>query len=113
MLAFKTILADTDEIETLVFDEIDTGVSGSVANKVGDKIKEISNDSQTIVITHLAQVAAKGDCHYLVSKNDINGTTVSNIKIIDGDAVVYEIARMISGENVTEQALSLARELIM
>ena len=91
----------------------DTGVSGSVANKVGDKIKEISNDSQTIVITHLAQVAAKGDCHYLVSKNDINGTTVSNIKIIDGDAVVYEIARMISGENVTEQALSLARELIM
>lgn len=113
MLALKALFNRLSPYDVIIFDEIDTGVSGSVANKVGDKIKEISNDSQTIVITHLAQVAAKGDCHYLVSKNDINGTTVSNIKIIDGDAVVYEIARMISGENVTEQALSLARELIM
>lgn len=112
MLALKALFNKLSPYDVIVFDEIDTGVSGSVANKVGDKIKEISKDSQTIVITHLAQVAAKGDCHYLVSKKDVNGTTVSNIKLISGEAVTYEIARMISGENVTNQALSLAKELI-
>lgn len=113
MLALKSLFNKLRPYDTIVFDEIDTGISGKIASMVGTKIKEVSKMSQTIVITHLPQVACKGKHHYLVSKGlNENEVTVSNIHKIFDDDVVYEIAKMLSGENVTESALMTTRELL-
>lgn len=112
MLALKTLFNRLSPYATIVFDEIDVGISGSVAAKVGVKIREVANDSQTLVITHLPQVAAQGEHHYLVAKKEAGEATVSEIVPIAGEAVVYEIARMMSGDTVTPGALEAARGLI-
>lgn len=110
MLAIKTVLADVDNVETLVFDEIDTGISGVAANRVADKLKKIAKKHQVLCITHLAVIAAKGERNYYVSKNVVNNMTTTCIKQLDENEVLEEIARIASGE-ITEVSLEHAREL--
>lgn len=111
MLALKTVLADTDEIETLIFDEIDAGISGRTAQKVAEKLHIIGQGHQVLCITHLPQIAAMADNHYLISKSTDGSTTRTDIEYIDGEKAVAEIARMIGGNELTENVLSAAREM--
>ena len=110
MLAIKTVLADIDEVPVLIFDEVDTGISGKTANVVGEKLRKISDKHQVLIVTHLASVAAKGEHNYYIYKENINGKTKTNIKILNEEEVIEEIARIASG-TITEIALSHAREL--
>ena len=112
MLSIKAVLAKYKELPTLVFDEIDTGVSGEIATKIADVMQEMSKSMQLLCITHLPQIAAKGSQHLKIYKEDLEHRTVTNLKILDADARIYEIAGMIGGENRTESALSHARELL-
>lgn len=112
MLSIKAVLAKYKELPTLVFDEIDTGVSGEIATKIADVMDEMSKSMQLLCITHLPQIAAKGSQHLKIYKEDLESSTVTNLKVLDADARVYEIAGMIGGENRTESALSHARELL-
>ena len=112
MLCLKAMMARYTKMPTMVFDEIDTGVSGSVADKMGSMICDMGRDMQVFAITHLPQVAAKGQAHYLVSKSDEGGRTVTTIKKLSHEERVYEIARMLSGSTVTEAAVSNAKSLI-
>ena len=110
MLGIKNILSDVDEVPVLVFDEIDTGISGIAANRVADKLKKIAKKHQVLCITHLAVIAAKGEKNYYVSKNVVNNRTTTCIKQLDENEVLEEIARIASGE-ITEVSLEHAREL--
>lgn len=110
MLAIKTVLADVDEVPVLVFDEIDTGISGIAANSVGNKMKMISKKHQVICITHLATIAAKGDFNYYISKKVIEDKTKTTIKLLNEEEIINEIARISTG-NITEISLKHAREL--
>jgi DNA repair protein RecN (Recombination protein N) len=112
MLSIKSLLSDSRELPTIIFDEVDSGVSGEIAEKVGAIIKKMSQGKQVINITHLPQVAGKGDFHYLVHKYDEGGATITDIKLLDDEDRVLEIARMLSGEELTEAAISNARELL-
>lgn len=112
MLAVKKIIAESDELPTLILDEIDTGVSGKVAEEIGNLMREMSEDMQLIVISHLAQVAAKGNDNYKVVKQDINGKTQSMIIPLNDEEKLNEIAQLISGSKITEAALTQAKELI-
>ena len=112
MLAVKKIVAENNELPTLILDEIDTGVSGKVADEIGKLMKEMSVDLQLIVISHLAQVAAKGDHNYKVMKSDINGKTKSDIIPLDADQKLNEIAQLLSGSTITDAALQQAKELM-
>ncbi len=110
MLAIKTVLADTDEVPILIFDEIDTGISGKAAKSVGEKIKIISQKHQVLCITHQANIAAKGDSNYFISKKVENEKTYTNIKLLNEAEVIEEIARISSGD-ITKNALEHAREM--
>ncbi|WP_419869479.1 DNA repair protein RecN [Chryseobacterium sp. CT-SW4] len=112
MLAVKKIIAESDELPTLILDEIDTGVSGKVAEEIGNLMREMSQDMQLIVITHLAQVAAKGNNNYKVVKEDISGKTQSTIITLSEEEKLNEIAQLLSGSKITEAALAQAKELI-
>ena len=112
MLSIKSLLSDSLELPTIIFDEVDSGVSGEIAEKVGAIMKKMSKGKQVINITHLPQVAGKGDYHYLVHKYDEDGATITDIKLLDNEDRVLEIARMLSGEELTEAAISNARELL-
>ena len=112
MLSIKSLLSDSRELPTIIFDEVDSGVSGEIAEKVGAIIKKMSLGKQVINITHLPQVAGKGDFHYQVHKYDEAGATITDIKLLDDEDRVLEIARMLSGEELTEAAISNARELL-
>ena len=112
MLCIKSLLAQHKALPTVVFDEIDTGTSGSLADKMGRKIVEISKNIQVVAITHLPQVAAKGDAHYLVYKEYLPQGAVSRIRQVSGQERVGEIARMISGSSVTPEAMAAARVLL-
>ncbi|SDL83275.1 DNA repair protein RecN [Chryseobacterium taihuense] len=112
MLAVKKIIAESDELPTLILDEIDTGVSGKVAEEIGNLMREMSEDMQLIVISHLAQVAAKGNNNYKVIKQDVAGKTQSTIIPLNDEEKLNEIAQLISGSKITEAALTQARELI-
>ena len=111
MLAIKRVLAEVDEVETLVFDEIDTGISGVAANKVAEKMKQISKTHQIICVTHLATIAAKGDANYYINKEIAGGKTKTNISLLKDRKLVEEIARIASGE-ITAVSLQYATELI-
>ena len=111
MLAIKRVLADVDEIETLVFDEIDTGISGIAASKVAEKMKQIAKKHQIICVTHLATIAAKGDTNYYINKEVNEGKTKTNVSLLKDNKLIEEIARIASGE-VTAISLQYARELI-
>lgn len=112
MLAVKKIIAESDELPTLILDEIDTGVSGKVAEEIGNLMREMSQDMQLIVISHLAQVAAKGNDNYKVVKQDIAGKTQSTIIPLSDDEKLNEIAQLLSGSKITEAALAQAKELM-
>lgn len=111
MLAIKRVLADVDEVETLVFDEIDTGISGVASNKVAEKMKQIAKTHQIICVTHLATIAAKGDSNYFISKEVKDGKTKTNVSLLTDNKLIEEIARIASGE-VTKVSMQYARELI-
>ena len=110
MLAIKTVLSDIDEVPVLIFDEIDTGISGKAANSVGVKLKKIAQKHQVLIVTHLASIAAKGEFNYYIYKKVENGKTNTKIKLLDEEDTIKEIARISSGE-VTEIAISHAKEL--
>lgn len=111
MLAIKTILADKDEKETLIFDEIDTGISGKTAWKVSEKMAVIAKSHQVLCITHLPQIAAQADSHFLIEKSVKELETQTKIRRLDDEKSVEELARMLGGESITETVLSNAREM--
>lgn len=112
MLGFKSVIAKKDDMETLVFDEIDTGISGRTAQVVGKKIQELSADRQTLVISHLPQIVALADSHYYIEKDNRDGTVTSNIHRLRGEQRVIELARLISGNDITDMSMETAREMI-
>ena len=112
MLAIKAILARYSNLPTIIFDEIDTGVSGEVADKMGDIMKEMSNRMQVFAITHLPQIASKGHQHYKVFKTSDDETTTSQLILLDRDSRIKEIAQMLSGKDITESALQHAEALL-
>ncbi|MFM7078360.1 MAG: DNA repair protein RecN, partial [Bacteroidota bacterium] len=112
MLCIKSLLAEKSGLPTLVFDEIDTGVSGEIAHKIGSLIHEMSKGRQVFVITHLPQMAAHGDDHLLVSKKTTANKTNTNLERLSKNERVDELARMLSGEILTEAARANARELL-
>ena len=111
MLAIKTILADKDETETLIFDEIDTGISGRTAQKVSEKMAVIGRSHQVICITHLPQIAAMADVHFEIIKKVENGETTTKIHPLNEQASVEEIARILGGAEITEHTMISAREM--
>ena len=113
MLALKTVLADKDSVGTLIFDEIDTGISGRTAQKVSEKLKQLSGKHQVICITHLPQIAAMADDHFLISKEVRNDRTVTELKRLDEEASIRELARMLGGVSITENTLKSAKEMKM
>jgi len=112
MLATKSILANYSNLPTIIFDEIDTGVSGEVANKMSDIMKKMSQSMQVIAITHLPQIAAKGDSHFKVFKTVRDDQTLTEIKSLNAEERVLEIAQMLSGVDVSESALNHAKTLL-
>ena len=112
MLAFKKIIGDYDGIPTMIFDEIDAGISGIAATVVGRKMREISRNHQIICITHLPQIAAFGDHHYRIQKTSDETATYTSVVLLDEEETVAEIARLLGGETITETTLASARELL-
>ena len=112
MLAVKTILSDGDDVDTLVFDEIDTGVSGSAAEKIAQKLFRLAEKKQVICVSHLPQLAAAADNHYLVEKKDKDGRTVTAAHLIDGEERAEEIARITDGENITKTSIEHAKQML-
>ena len=112
MLAIKTVLSESDDVDTLIFDEVDTGISGSAAEKVGLKLKEVSRAGQVLCVTHQAQIAALADFHYLIEKRVEQGRTFTVVTELDHDARVNELARIIGGVNITQAAISHAEEML-
>lgn len=112
MLAVKAILAKYSKLPTLIFDEIDTGVSGEIAIRMGEIMKEMSNTMQIFAITHLPQIAAKGDSHFKVSKSTVGDDTQSELKLLSQEDRIIEIAQMLSGANISDSALNHAKELL-
>ena len=113
MLAIKAVLADKDEIETLIFDEIDVGISGRTAQKVSEKMGLIGRKHQVICITHLAQIASMADAHYLIEKHVENGVTKTEIAPLDEEASIQELARILGGAQITGAVVENAREMKM
>jgi DNA repair protein RecN (Recombination protein N) len=112
MLAVKAILAKYSRLPTLIFDEIDTGVSGEIANKMGDIMKVMSDQMQVFAITHLPQIAAKGNQHYKVFKTIQGNTTISELKLLSENERIFEIAEMLSGKDISDTALTHAKALL-
>ena len=110
MLAIKTVLADTDNASILIFDEIDTGISGKAANSVAEKLNKISEKHQVLCISHLANIAAIADYNYFISKNIVNERTLTSIKQLNEKETIKEIARISSGE-VNDVTIKYAEKL--
>lgn len=111
MLAIKAVLADTDDIPTLIFDEIDTGISGRTAQKVSEKLSYIARNHQVICITHLPQIAAMADTHFEIAKSAAAGSTTTTIHPLCGDEMVKELARLLGGAKITDAVYDNAREM--
>ncbi len=112
MLALKSVLAKSERLPLLIFDEIDVGVSGRIAQSVGKSLKNLSSYHQILAITHLAQIAGLADAHYLVEKEETERRTVTTVRALSDDERVREVARLLSGEEITETGLAGARELM-
>lgn len=112
MLAIKNVLSNTDKVGTLIFDEIDTGVSGRAATKLGKKLHEVARGKQVICVTHLAQIAAKADHHFEISKSTLDGKTFTSVKPLDYEGRKFELARIIGGDDVTQTQLDMAEEML-
>jgi len=112
MLSIKSLIAHKSDLPTIIFDEIDTGVSGEIAHKMGDIMKTMSHDMQVLTITHLPQIASKGNNHYRVFKNDEGEQTQTHIEQLSNDQRVLELAQMLSGKDITDAALNNAKEMM-
>ena len=112
MLCIKALISQYTALPTIIFDEIDTGVSGDIADKMGNILKEMANNMQVMNITHLPQIASKGHFHYLVYKQDNKNSTFSSIKLLNSEERIIEIAKMLSGKNLTDAALNNAKALL-
>ena len=112
MLAVKTVLSGRDKIDTLIFDEVDAGVSGAAANRIGEKLKEVSENRQVLCITHLAQIAAMADHHLRISKHVEKGRTYTQVEPLDLEGRKRELARIIGGEEITKLQLDMAGEML-
>ena len=112
MLAIKKILSENSQLPTIIFDEIDSGVSGEISNKMAHIMSQMSRKMQVITITHLPQIAAKGNQHYKVYKEEVNHITTTNLKQLSEDERIVEIAEMLSGKSISDSALTHARELL-
>jgi len=112
MLCLKAMIAKYTALPSIIFDEVDTGVSGDIADKMGTIMKELGEHMQVITITHLPQIAAMGTCHFVVYKEDLKDSTVTRIKELDSDERVKEIARMLSGSTITNASIINAKELL-
>jgi len=112
MLGVKSILSNYSNLPTIIFDEIDTGVSGEVSNRIASVMSSMSDNMQVIAITHLPQIAAKGDHHFKVYKSEMNNQTVTNIKILTGLERVEEVAEMLSGKEIADSAIMHAKQLL-
>lgn len=112
MLAIKKVLSQNTKLPTIIFDEIDTGVSGEISNKMAHIMQQMSGQMQVITITHLPQIAAKGSQHYKVFKEEVNGTTTTSLKQLSSDERIVEIAEMLSGKDISDSAITHAKELL-
>jgi DNA repair protein RecN (Recombination protein N) len=112
MLAMKNVLAEQDKVNTLIFDEVDTGVSGRAAQKVAEKLKSVARSKQVLCVTHLPQLAAMGDTHLLIAKGERDGRTYTTVTPLDLDGRKRELARIIGGANITETTLKSAEEML-
>ena len=112
MLTIKSVLSEYMQLPSIMFDEIDTGVSGEISNKMGDIMKQMSSKMQVFSITHLPQIAAKGDAHYKVFKTDTKETTHTQLKRLDEEERIVEIAQMLGGTTITESAMAHAKQLL-
>jgi len=112
ILALKNVLSRTGSVSTVVFDEVDNGIGGGVAEIVGRKLKQVSANHQVICITHLPQIACYGDRHIVVSKNVVKGRTVTSVRELDAEGKIEEISRMLGGVNLTKATRDHAREMI-
>ena len=112
MLALKSVIADKDGVPTVIYDEIDTGVSGKTARKIGIKMLELSKSSQLFCVTHSAQIASLGDRHFLISKSDVRSETQTSVKILDYKGRVAELSRILGGINVTDAQRAAARDML-
>ena len=111
MLALKVVFGNADSIGTFVFDEIDTGISGRTAQKVAEKMYKVAKTKQILCITHLPQIAAMADNHYMIEKVSQKGRTKTNIKLLKKNETVRDIARLMAGTEVTEMSVNAAREM--
>ena len=111
MLAIKTVMAEKDQIETLIFDEIDVGISGRTAQKVSEKMAVIGKNHQVICITHLAQIAAMADAHYAIEKRVVNGKTQTFISLLNEEQEIAELARILGGAEITDTVMQSAAEM--
>lgn len=111
MLAIKTVLAGRDDIDTLIFDEIDAGISGKTAWKVAGQLNIVSSAHQVLCITHLPQIAAMADAHFVIEKSSTDESTITDIRQVEGDEELAELARLLGGDTLTQAALSNAKEL--
>ena len=112
MLAMKNVLAEQDRVNTLVFDEVDTGVSGRAAQKVAEKLRSVARNKQVLCVTHLPQIAALGDTHMLIAKSERDGRTFTTVTPLDLEGRKQELARIIGGANITETTLKSAEEML-
>lgn len=112
MLAVKTVLSGRDKIDTLIFDEVDAGVSGAAANRIGEKLRQVSENRQVLCITHLAQIAAMADHHLRISKHVEKGRTYTQVEPLDLEGRKRELARIIGGEEITQLQLDMAGEML-
>lgn len=112
MLALKNVLLSSDIVESLIFDEVDAGIGGKTADTVGRKLKALSKNRQVLVITHLPQIAAMSDIHFTVQKSSSGNRTVTSVKRLNRSEKVREVARMLSGEKVTDITLRHAEEMV-
>jgi DNA repair protein RecN (Recombination protein N) len=112
MLAIKNVLSQQDQVSTLIFDEVDTGVSGRAAQKVAEKLRSVAANKQVLCVTHLPQIAAMGDTHLLISKTEREGRTYTSVTPLDREGRKQELARIIGGANITDITLKSAEEML-
>lgn len=111
-LALKNVLAENDQVGTMVFDEVDTGVSGRAAQKVAEKLADVARSKQVLCVTHLPQLAAHGGCHFSVEKGEREGRTYTQVERLSRERRMEELARLTSGEHITDATLHAAGELL-
>ena len=112
MLCIKAMIAGFTALPTIIFDEVDTGVSGDIADKMGHIMQDLGSKMQVFAITHLPQIAAQGEAHYFVYKEDVQDRTVTRIRPLNKEERVREVARMLSGSALTEASLANAKDLL-